>query len=162
VRRLSSIFLPAAALMMFSGCTNRPLEPARTIPETWITWDTAYFSFRHPPDISVTIRSRDAEGVRVVLNSSPSGKVLLNLRAGHNLPFPGLKQDGKLPQSYTRIGAFKADRLGPMQLEWGYTGECLMELGGKQTATQVHAYYARLDPLEQDLAETIIASIRPR
>lgn len=154
----------APLVLSVTGCSHRTLEPPRAIPETWQVWSGGNIRLRFPEDCEVVKRGVDTEEMSLlIMRRSNPNKLILCLKAGNNLAFPTLKglQGAQIRQIPTRLGQLNAERLGPALLGERYSSEVLLDLGSKRKFTQLHASYAQLEPDEQTLAETILASIQP-
>ncbi|HNX95090.1 MAG TPA: hypothetical protein PKL14_08005 [Holophaga sp.] len=152
----------AGAVLLSPGC-SRQQEPQRAVPPLWLAWEHHGVSFRFPAECAVAYENTGLDYIKVLVSTrTEPQRLILRLDFGEYTPFPRLKNTPALmgKSVSTRIWKYDAERFGPRVVEGGARSECLIELGGKGSVKRAHACYANLDPAEQDLAETIIGSIR--
>jgi len=156
---LFPVFLATAATL--TGCHN-PAEPPRAVPGNWEKWQKEGVSFRFPKEeLALTTRNIDIDDVQVFMETRGTPrKLLLCLEFGDMLPCPVMGKTKSLGQSKSvRIGHFDAERFGPGFDGTGAFGEGLLDLGGHGHFVRAHFSYANLNVAEQDMVETIVASL---
>lgn len=156
---LAGLAIPA--ILGSPGCRRRA-EPSRVVPPDWLVWTQSSLAFRYPSRCTVTTENFDVGELKVfVYDGQDQESLLLCLVFGDEGPFPAMQAAKNLPErpAKVRIHGHSALRCGPGRTAGGAFSEGLIELGGEGSSRSVHFYYANLDSGQQDLAETIIASV---
>jgi len=159
----TKLIVPALlTTVLFTGCRNK--EPQRPVPESWKIWEVEGITFRYPEDCVITTEALGSDVQRLFVSTrAKPAKLILCMDLGVSPYCPVLDLSKALGKSNaTSIAGFDTERYGPAPDPTGVFSEGLMELGGKGRIRQARFSYCHLDSAEQEVAETIIASLQNR